>query len=185
MSRYRSICKPPFFNSLLGRIANAMVVTVAVTCCVGAILGGFQALGLRKLLAAPRWWVLATVLGVGVGLAAGVVIVEQAGILATGTRPNIGRLTLPFRTLSLFVVGLATGTALGCAQALVLRRQIPRVKGWAFSSALGLATAFAASSLLVDSVGLRFASLPGVIMFVVVSGAAFGVLTSKPLRSAT
>lgn len=160
----------------LGRIANAMVVTALVTCCVGAILGSCQSLGLRNVLARPGWWIVATMLGVGIGLAAGVVVVEQAGIFATGVRPNIGRLTLPWRVLSLLTVGLITGLAMGAAQALVLRRA-----RWVLVTAGALGAAFAASALVVELAGLRFASLPGVAAFVLFAGAAFGAVTSRPL----
>lgn len=63
----------------LGKIVNAMIVTAAVTCAVGVILGGFQAIGLRRLLRRPLWWIVATVIGLGIGLAAPVVTVEQSG----------------------------------------------------------------------------------------------------------
>lgn len=169
---------------LLGGIVNAMIVTASVTCCVGTVLGAFQALGLRQLLARPFWWILATLIGVGVGLAAAVVTVEQIGIAATGTRPNIARLSTQMRALSFVTVGIVTGAILGVAQALVLRRQIPRVKYWAFTTAAGLAIAFSSSSLLVDLSGLGIASPPGVVTFVLISGLAFGILTSWPLHHA-
>ena len=38
----------------LGKIVNAMIVTASVTCAVGAILGSFQAIGLRRLLRQVR-----------------------------------------------------------------------------------------------------------------------------------
>lgn len=165
-------------------IANAMIVTATATACVGAVLGLFQALGLRRILKHPGWWVLASVVGIGVGLAAGVVLVEQIGILLTGTRPNIGRLSPAMRALSLVAVGLVAGTILGAAQALVLRRQSPRVRFWTLATALALPLAFAASSLLVDGIGLGIASAAGLILFVLVSGLAFGALTTWPWRYA-
>lgn len=62
----------------LGEIVNAMIVTAAVTCTVGGVLGGMQAVGLRRTLRKPLWWIVATIAGIGLGLALGVVIVEQA-----------------------------------------------------------------------------------------------------------
>jgi hypothetical protein len=168
----------------LGRIANAMVVTVAVTCCVGAVLGSLQAVGLRDRLSVPLWWVVATIVGVGAGLAVGVVVVEQAGILATGARPNIARIGSGMRALSLFVVGLTTGAFLGGAQLLVVKRQLPVVRHWLAVTTLGLALAFGTSSLIVDLVRLRFASPAGAIVFLLLSGIGFGAITSWPLRRA-
>src|SRR5258706_7154127 len=68
----------------LGKIVNAMILTAAVTCLVGGILGSFQAIGLRRMLARPAWWIVATIAGLGIGLATAVVTVEQTGILITG-----------------------------------------------------------------------------------------------------
>jgi len=169
----------------LGEIVNAMIVTAAVTCTVGGVLGGAQAIGLRRTLRKPLWWIVATIAGIGVGLALGVVLVEQAGILATGNRPNIARAGAAMRALSLVTVGLVAGTILGVAQWLVLRAQSAGVRHWVVASAVGLAVAFTASSLLVDLSGLRFASAPGFVTFILLSGMAFGLLTSWPLRTSS
>lgn len=174
-----------FVGMTLGELVNAMIVTAAVTCCVGAVLGGFQAFGLRRVLHAPRWWVAATIIGVGAGLAAGVVLVEQVGIAWTGVRPNVARLSAGTRMFSMLVVGLTTGACLGAAQALVLRRQGTGVRHWFAITTVGLAVAFAASSLAVDLLQMRFASLAGVITFVLLAGMSFGVLTSWRFRRAT
>jgi len=168
----------------LSEIANAMIVTAAVTCCVGAVLGTLQTFGLKRVLRAPFWWILATMIGLGIGLAFGVVIVEQVGILITGTRPNIGRLGSLLRAFNLFVVGGTSGAFLGLAQMLVLRKQAAGVKHWLPVTTAALAIAFSASSLAVDLFQLRFASLPGVITFVALAGTLFGAATSWPLRRA-
>src|SRR5262249_44535831 len=75
----------------LGRLVNAMIVTASVTCVVGGVLGSFQAAGLRRLLTKPLWWIAATIVGLGIGLALGVATVEQAGILLTGNRDRIAQ----------------------------------------------------------------------------------------------
>lgn len=168
----------------LGQVLNAMIVTAAVTCLVGAVLGSFQAVGLRRHLRKPFWWILATIGGLGAGLAAAVVTVEQVGILITGNRPHIAQLSTSMRALSFVAVGLVAGTLLGAAQALVIRWQMPQVKNWVPVTAVALGVAFSASSLVVDLSGVRFASAAGVMTFLLLSGATFGVLTSWPLRRA-
>lgn len=168
----------------LGQIVNAMVVTAAVTCLVGGVLGSLQAVGLRRMLSRPLWWVLATIIGIGVGLAAGVVLVEQVGILTTGNRLNIARLSPVARAASFVTVGLVAGTILGFAQWLVFQFQMPQVRHWVSASGIALAVAFSSSSLLVDLSGVRIASVAGVGLFVLASGVVFGVLTSWPLRRA-
>ena len=168
----------------LGKIVNAMIVTASVTCAVGAILGSFQAIGLRRLLRRPLWWIVATVIGLGIGLAVAVVTVEQSGILITGHRPQLAHLSAPIRATSFVVLGLVAGAILGTAQWMVLRRQLPGVKHWIPSTAVGLAIALSTSSLAVDLSGLGFSSAIGAIAFVTLSGIAFGALTSRPLRTA-
>jgi hypothetical protein len=168
----------------LGDIVNAMVVTGVVTCFVGGVLGGAQAIGLRRMLPRPLWWILATTVGIGVGLAAGIVLVEQVGILSTGNRPSIARLTPGLRAASFVAIGLVAGTILGFAQWLVLRIQVPRVRGWVPASGVALALALSAASLLVDLSGLGIASAAGFGAFVLASGVGFGALTSWPLRRA-
>jgi hypothetical protein len=168
----------------LGQVVNAMIVTGVVTGVVGAVLGTFQAISLRRLLTRPWWWILATIVGLGIGLAAAVVFVEQIGILISGERPQIAQLTAPMRALSFVAVGLVAGTLLGTAQAFVFRRQRPQIKNWIPATAVGLAVAFSASSLAVDLSGLRFASAAGLILFLVLSGISFGAVTSWPLRRA-
>jgi hypothetical protein len=159
-----------------------MITTGAVTCVVGGVLGSSQAIALRGRLRSPLWWIVATIIGAGIGLAAGVVVVEQVGIFATGNRPNIAQLNAVVRAASLVGVGLIAGIFLGVAQWLVLRVQIPQVKYWVLASGCALATAFSASSLLVDLAGFRIASASGGMTFVLLSGAAFGLMTSWPLR---
>jgi high-affinity Fe2+/Pb2+ permease len=68
------------------------------------------------------------------------------------------------------------------AQWLVLRRQTPRVRHWVPTTTAALAATLAVSSLLVDASGLKFASLAGVMTFVVIAGFAFGAMTNWPLR---
>ena len=168
----------------LGSILNAMVLTALVTCFVGCVLGSFQAFGLRRMLSRPGWWILATTVGIGAGLAAGVVFVEQIGILSTGSRPNIARLTPGMRAASFVGIGLIAGTVLGLAQWLVLRHAMRRMGRWVPASGAALAVALSASSMLVDLTGLRIASASGLGAFVLAAGLGFGLLTSWPWRRA-
>lgn len=168
----------------LAQVANAMIVTAAVTCCVGAVLGGSQAVALRHLLAAPFWWVLSSIAGAGVGLATGVVIVEQIGILLSGSRPNVAALDPILRAASFLVIGLVTGGCLGLLQSLVLRKRSLPVRHWWGTCTIALGCAFAASSAIVDLLRFRFASPLGLALFVLSSGVIFGIGTIRPLHRA-
>lgn len=171
-----------FFGMPIGEIANAMIATAFVTCAVGSVLGTVQAMGLRKMLRQPLWWIAATTIGIGIGLAAAVVIVEQIGILVTGSRPNVAHLSSLWRAFSFIAIGLVCGTFLGFSQWLVLRIQMPQVKHWVPATSLALAIAFSASSILVDLTGSQLFSAAGAMMFLLCAGASFGFLTSWPLR---
>ena len=160
----------------IGRIVGAMLVTAIVTSLVGAILGGFQAIWLRRVLARPAWWIAATTGCVGIGLALGVVAVEQTGILITGQRPNVAHLSISGRALSFFALGLIAGLVLGAAQWIVVRARL-----WIVMTAGGLAAAFAIASLLTDALFGGIASAAGLVAFVLLSGFLFGALTSWPL----
>src|SRR5712691_2434296 len=161
----------------LDQLVGAMLVTAILTCLVGAVLGGMQAVYLRQILARPIWWVVATIVGVGVGLAVGVVAIEQVGTLIAGHRPNVARLTPALRALSFVAIGLISGTILGFSQWLVLRRQSPKIRRWIPTTALALSLAFSTSSLIVDTFAGGIASPVGVITFVLASGLAFGAFT--------
>lgn len=169
----------------LGQLVNAMVTTAAVTWLVGGVLVSVQAVGLRPMLRHPLWWVLGTVVGLGVGLAAGVIAVEQLGLLVTGVRPNVARLGAFMQALSFVGLGSIAGTVLGVAQWFVLRSQAPGVKHWVRTTATGLAISFCVSSLLLDAAAIRISSGLGVVTFVVASGLVFGLATSRPLQHAT
>src|SRR5436305_2804795 len=61
----------------IGAVVGMILVTPAVTGIVGAALGTSQWLALRRRLAHARWWIAASAAGLGLGLAAGVTLVEQ------------------------------------------------------------------------------------------------------------
>ena len=168
----------------IGELVNAMIATAAVTCLVGGVLGCAQAFGLRTMLQRPFWWILGTIVGLGLGLALGVVIVEQLGILITGIRPNVARLDPISRAVSFIALGAVAGCLLGVAQWLVLRSQAPRIRGWVVTSTTGLALSFCASSVLLDLARVPIGSAFGAIAFVVTSSLLFGAITSQPFQHA-
>lgn len=170
-------------GSPLGQLFNAMIVTALVVAVVGAVLGSFQAAGLRPLLAKPWWWIAATILGTGAGLALAVVLVEEIGRAITGAPPRVAHLGTATRALSFVVVGFVTGTVLGLAQWLVLRAEKTVVKNWVIVCGIALGAAFSLASLFVDLAGVQFPTVAGRIIFVVLAGLMFGGLTSLPLRS--
>lgn len=78
-----------------------------------------------------EWWVLATVVGIFMGIAivaAASVAVKALGIVNTAAL--------------LHIVGALEGAALGLAQWLVLRRYIKRIYGWIIATAIGAIAAW-------------------------------------------
>jgi hypothetical protein len=173
---------------LLGRpleaIVGMMLVTPIVTGLVGCVLGLSQVVYLRSSLERAILWVVATCLGLAIGLAGGVILIEQAGTAILGHRPHLFQLSPSVRALCLMALGLIAGAVLGLAQRLVLRRSRLRVTHWASLSAIALGTAFGISSLVVDAMNGGFGSTAGAITFVVLASAVYGAVSSIPLRSA-
>lgn len=168
----------------LNSFLNAMIVTALVVCVVGGVLGAFQAAGLRPLLGRRLWWIAATMVGTGVGLAIGVVTVEEVGTAITGVRPRVAFLSPAMRAVSFVTLGFIAGIVLGVAQWLVLRAQRSAIRHWVVVCGAALGIAFSLASLLLDATGIQFASVIGRISFVILAGVMFGGLTSWPLRSA-
>jgi len=162
-------------------LVGMMLVTPVVTGVVGAVLGGAQWLHLRHVMVRASWWIGATILGMALGLSGGVVVVEQAGRLLLGHRPDVVHLTILQRAASFAVLGAITGAIVSGFQWLVLRAQLPAVKGWVVTTTAALLIAFVVSSLLVDVAVGGFQSARGVIVFVGVAGLLFGGITSQPL----
>ena len=94
------------------RAVGMMLVTPILTCLVGAVLGTAQAVQRRGV----RWqWIVATTVGTGIGLAAGVVAVEQGGRFLTGQALRVAGLTPLLRAGSFLAVGAVAGLVLGLA----------------------------------------------------------------------
>ena len=107
--------------ALIGPITTALTAAIegAVT---GAVLGTVQWLALRRQLSLSPWWIAATALGLGTGLALGI------ALLGTSTDGA----ALPLR-------GLIAGAGIGIAQYMLLRAITSRAPIWPLIVALGWA----------------------------------------------
>jgi hypothetical protein len=164
----------------IGSVVGMMLVTPVMTILVGAVLGTTQWFQLRSVLTRSYRWIPITAVGLGAGLALGVVMVEQIGGLLAGHAVNVFRLSSLDRAVSLLVVGAVAGLSLGATQALALRFPRTLRPSWILRSSLALAIGFPLSSLLVDELigGLR--SPIGVILFFVCAGTVLGASTGRP-----
>ena len=162
-------------------VVGMILVTPVLTGLVGAVLGTSQWIVLRRRIANARWWIPASAAGLGTGLAAGVVLVEQVGRALTGGQVSVGSMDSATRALSMAVVGLVSGVCLGAAQKLVLRSRSAIGWNWLGMSTLGLGTALVAGSLAADFIFGGLTSPVGFVGFVLVAGLVAGAITSKPL----
>jgi len=162
-------------------VVGMMLVTPVLTGLVGAVLGTSQWVVLRRRIANARWWIPASAAGLGIGLAGGVVLVEQVGRALTGGQVHVGSLDSATRALSLTVVGLVSGVCLGAAQRLVLRPFPGMGRRWLWMSTAGLGAALLAGSLTADLIFGGLAGPAGLIGFVLVAGLVAGAVTSMPL----
>lgn len=174
------------FGEPIEAVVGMILVTPVLTLLVGAVLGAGQWLDLRHRVSGARLWIVATCLGVGAGLAGGVVIVELTGRWLTGEQIRIVQLGVATRALSFAVVGLVMGFCTGAAQWIgVLRRQGAPARGWIAVSALSLGLSFSMSSLIVDTLLGGLASPVGVISLVLLTGLFFGAGTARAIARAT
>lgn len=169
----------------IGAVVGMILVTPALTLLVGAILGTSQWLDVRHRVARARAWIPATCLGLGAGLAVGVVIVELTGRFLTGEQLHVVGLGVGTRALSLLVVGLTAGLCMGAAQWLaVLRRHGSPASRWIGVSSLALGLSFSTSSLIVDALLGGLASPVGVVSLLLLTGLLFGAGTARALPKA-
>jgi hypothetical protein len=153
-------------------------VVVAGGVVEGVALGALQARALRPWLGARsrRAWFVVTVLVAGVGWGAASAPAAAAGDSTTGSEPPLGLILLAAAGL-----GLAMGVLLGVAQALVLRRELPRAWRWTWVSALAwtltMPVIFLGATLPDASWSLPAVLLTGVLTGAL-AGTTYGVVTA-------
>ena len=144
-------------NVVVGPI-NSIAAALAGGLIAGAVVGAAQWLALRQLV--PWIWIVATSIGMAVGLALGAALVDYGVSRA-----------------DLVLMGAVTGLGVGALQALVLARQGIRGSAWwAVATPLAWALAwFVASYVLSSNVDEQFTNFGA-------SGALlYGLLTSLVL----
>lgn len=155
------------FFQALGRTAPASGVSpvviwlegTALGTGIGAVIGTFQWLVLRRHIPQSGWWVLASAVGWG----AGSIVLRVVSEVTGEHMPEF--LGLPqFEEVSgvmIVVAGAVAGVMIGIMQWFILRRHISQSDWWVLASAL----AYAGASVGVRAVGS--VALGGVIVAVV------------------
>jgi hypothetical protein len=165
-------------------VLGAMAGTPVVLGIVGLILGGAQWPVMRRHINLSKWWILASSVGMAIGLTAGVVTVEQIGRAIVGGPLNFRMLNIGARALSFATIGMMGGTCLGVAQWLVLRHVAQDCKRWIIANGASLALGLACGSLIADAAMMRTGSLAEVGVMLLIGSAAMGTVTSRLLPSA-
>lgn len=162
-------------------VVGMMLVTPVMLGLVGAILGASQWVALRGRIERAWLWIVGSAAGFGIGMTAGVVLVENVGRMVTGAPVRLSTSGTLGLAISLVVLGVLGGIAAGGAQWFYLRRYCRPSPAWILTSAaalpaawlLGLGVATLASGGILNPVGL--------LLFLVVAGLMFGILTSRAL----
>jgi hypothetical protein len=162
-------------------ILGAMAGTPIVLGIVGLSLGTAQWPIIRRHVSSSGWWVLASTLGLAVGLTVGVILVEQIGRAIIGGPINFRMLGVAARAASFGTIGLMAGALLGLAQWLVLRRHAPGCGRWVRINAWSLGAGLAGGSLLADLFVAKSGSLPSVAILLVIGSAFAGACTAQAL----
>ena len=163
-------------------VFGAMAGTPLVLGIVGLVLGGAQWPVVRRHTRLSGCWIVASTIGMGIGLTAGVVTVEQIARAVVGGPINFRMLTLSTRALSFAAIGMIGGSCLGLAQSFVLRRMIVDCKRWILANGLSLGVGLACGSLAADAVTKGVGSFTGVGLMFLVGSVAMGTVTSRLLR---
>lgn len=164
-------------------IVGVMLVTPAVTMIVGSVLGFSQWLVLRRFFSRNGWWILATAIGLGIGLTAGLVTIEKVGRAIAGHPLNIATVGIWGRAISFAVIGMFGGLGLGAGQWLSLRQYRGKTKQWLAVCALGLTAALVIGSLVADLVFGNVVTPAGFGVFLLIGGLIAGAITGKSLQT--
>jgi hypothetical protein len=164
----------------IGALVGMILLTPVLTLLAGTVLGAMQWIELRHRLRSAGRWLLSTALGLGIGLAVGVVAIEVVGQLLLGHPLRLLQLGAAGRALSFLLLGLMSGACLGSIQRLLLRKTSFLPGSWPLLTAAGLGLGFPAGSLLADLLLKDFASIAGLLTLVLVAGAVLGAFTARP-----
>lgn len=164
----------------VGALVGMILLTPVLTLLAGTVLGALQWIELRHHLRSAGRWMSSTALGLGTGLAVGVVAIEVVGELLVGHPLRILQLGAADRALTFLILGLISGACLGSIQRLFLRKISLLPRSWPLLTAAGLGLGFPAGSLLADLLPGEFASMAGLLTLVLVAGAVLGAFTARP-----
>jgi hypothetical protein len=129
---------------------------------IGISIGIGQWLVLNRRINRTRWWILASIVGFGVG--------KDVGDMVAQAVPG---------AIGWALEGVAIGASLGLAQWLVLRRHVPEARWWIVASAIAWAVGWA----IISSVDTEAAGASIAVAYVIgaIGAAVAGLVTAAAL----
>jgi hypothetical protein len=162
-------------------VVGAMAGTPLVLSIVGLSLGTAQWPIIRRHFSRSWLWIVASALGMALGLTVGVTLVEQIGRALVGGPVNFRMLGVAGRSLSFGVIGVVGGGSLGFAQWLVLRVHARDCKAWIGINAWSLGAGLACGSILADALVLRAGTLASTAVLLLMGSSIAGAFTARVL----
>lgn len=163
------------------KLAGMMLVTPIVLIAAGTVFGGSQWLAIWRLHRKGLAWIFATGIAVGIGMTLGITVVEIIGRAITGTPMRLFNATASERTISLLVIGLITGLAVGVSQWVVMRRHL-RGSYWILLTTLAFTIGFPSGALAAGLVPGGLQGILGFVLFLSITGFIVGGFTAWPAR---
>lgn len=163
----------------LQAVVGMMLVTPITLTLAGSMLGASQALAIPRMDRRGFRWVVATALGLGLGMTAGIVTLEGIGRFLTGETLRLVGLSPSLRFVGLGFVGVVTGVIVGLAQRLATLPLRLRKRGWVLASVLGFGLGLPGGGLAADLLAGGLRNPLGFGIFLGASGLLMGLITAK------
>jgi hypothetical protein len=164
-------------------VVGMILVTPIILGIAGTALGAGQwmALWTRPRVGIP--WLVASAIGLAVGMTAGTVLVEAVGRAITGEQIRLLTVGPIARFIALAVIGAAAGFATGAAQGLTVRNQSAAWSRWVVWCTFGFAVALPVSGTVATLLPGGLQGFAGLATFLGGTGLLFGLLTVRPARA--
>ena len=157
-------------------IVGMMLVVTVIGAIAGAVFGAIQSFALPARIPRAGRWILATTVGMAIGLTVGTVGVELLG-------PEKGN---PIHeAVFIAVVGAVCGACVGLAQYAVMRGRVRGGGWWAPASALASGAGFLLGGLAAVALAGSFRTVLGIAIVGAVGGLTTGALGGLVMRRLT
>lgn len=164
-------------------VVGMVLVTPVMLAIAGSVLGVGQslAIGGRTARGSLRW-IVASAVGMAVGMSAGVVLVEALGRAITGEQVRLVAIGVTGRFLGLALIGAFSGFAIGLAQAVGAKVSGEARRRWTLWCVVGYGTGLPLGGLIAGVLPGGLASPAGFAVFLGLAGVTAGLLTARHTR---